>query len=75
MFNLLKLISILFLFSTIFKVIFLFITLKYRYYDSRDEKAVFKESKFNPSARYSPAQSDGSYDRYGDRVTKLGLNV
>lgn len=44
------------------------------YYDS-NSGSVIKESNFNPGARYTQADREGSYERRGDRVTKLGLNV
>ncbi len=34
-----------------------------------------KESKFNPGSHYLPPDIEGSYERRGDRITKLGLNV
>ena len=45
-----------------------------RYYDA-DSGTVIKESNFNPGARYSAPEREGSYERKGDRITKLGLNV
>lgn len=43
------------------------------YYD--DQEQIVKESSFSPVAKYSPSDKQGSYERLGDRVTKLGLNV
>ena len=46
------------------------------YYETdRDTQTIFKESKFDPGARYQPPELEGSYERHGDRITKLGLNV
>jgi hypothetical protein len=41
-----------------------------------DEGQIYKESTFNPGAKYARCEkNEGSYKRNGDRVTKLGLNV
>jgi hypothetical protein len=46
------------------------------YYDERsDTEFVYKESKFNPGAVYTPAEEEGSYEQRGNRVIKLGLNM
>ena len=44
------------------------------YYEN-DSETIIKESKYNPGAKYFPAEKPGSYERHGDRITKLGLNV
>lgn len=44
------------------------------YYDA-DQETVIKEAKFNPIGKYKRANKEGSYERHGDRITKLGLNV
>ena len=36
---------------------------------------ICKESKFNPGARYTEAEREGSYERNGNRIINLGLNM
>lgn len=48
------------------------------YYDtdkSSQSQIVVKEARFDPGARYSRPNKEGSYERRGDRIIKLGLNV
>ncbi|RMZ95550.1 OSCP1 isoform X2 [Brachionus plicatilis] len=45
------------------------------YENDHKKKSIFKESKFNPGSRYEPAIKEGSYERKGNRVTSLGLNI
>jgi len=48
------------------------------YYDidkNSKSQIVFKEARFDSGARYARPNKEGSYDRRGDRIIKLGLNV